>query len=56
MKIANYYELARSFTESSEKNCPEISWKVRMLAELEAYLIRRGQKIDYSTNILDHLG
>ena len=48
-KILNYSDLARFITESPEKNYWLITWKVRALAELDAYLILNGQKIDYST-------
>lgn len=47
-KISNYSELARSITESFEKNNRNATWKVRALAKLETYLIQHGQKIDYS--------
>ena len=47
-KILNYSELARSITESLEKKYRNTTWKVKALAELEAYLIQHGQKIDYS--------
>ena len=47
-KISNYIDLARSITKSSEKN-PNTIWNVRALAELEAYLIQQGRKVDHST-------
>ena len=49
-KISNYHELAHSFTKSSERN-PIVTWSVRALAELEAYLIQHGKKVNYSTNL-----
>ena len=48
-EISNYIELARLIIGSSKKYCPSTIWKVRALAELEAYLIQRGRKVDYST-------
>ena len=47
-KFPNYSELARFIVESSKKYCPDITWKVRALAELEAYLIQHGRKVDYT--------
>ena len=48
-EASNYSELVRFFTESSEKEDPITTWHVRALAELEAYLIQCGQKLDYLT-------
>ena len=49
-KISNYFELARSLSESSGKRFPDTTWRIRALAELEAYLIQHGQEVDdYST-------
>ena len=47
-KISNYSELSCYITEISEYS-PGTTWKVRALAELEAYLIQHGQQVDYST-------
>ena len=46
--VSNYSELACYFTKNSDENYCVITWNVRALAELEAYLIQHGQKIDYS--------
>ena len=48
-KISNYSELDRFITESSKKYSLARTWKVKALAELEAYLIQHGRKVDYST-------
>ena len=48
-KFSNYIELARLIIGSSKKYCPSTTWKVRALAELEAYLIQRGRKVEHST-------
>ena len=47
-KFPNYSELARFIVESSKKYRPDTTWKVRALAELEAYLIQHGRKVDYT--------
>ena len=48
-EISNYSELARFIFESSKGYCANATWKIRAFAELEAYLIRNGRKVDYST-------
>ncbi len=48
-KILNYIELARSFTESSKKYSYTRIWRIKALAELEAYLIQHDRKVDFLT-------
>ena len=48
-KISHFIDLARFITESSEKYCSNTVWRIRAFAELEAYLIQHGRKVDYST-------
>ena len=47
-KISSFSKLARSIPEKCKRELPDVAWRVRALAELEIYLTRRCQKIDYS--------
>ena len=44
-KISNYIELARSLSEGSKKYSFTTIWRIKALAELEAYLFRHGRKL-----------
>ena len=47
-KIPNYIELVRSPSKGFKKYSLRIIWRIKALAELEAYLIQHGWNVDYS--------
>ena len=48
-KVTSFFVIARSLTEDYKRKNPRETWRIRALAELEAYLFRNDGKVNYVT-------